>query len=85
MLQFPAVTIRDAIERPEAVDTGAIIITGLAPADIVDSVRLAIDQYITDGPSTVPDDYKIVDSSRRVVNFVRSHASTHHSRKGIRV
>lgn len=84
MLGFPAVTLRDAIERPEAVDTGAIIITGLSPDDVVDSVRMAIEQYETDGPTTIPDDYHVIDSSRRVMNFVRSHASTHHLRKGIR-
>lgn len=84
MLKFPAVTLRDAIERPEAIDTGAIITTGLAPDDVVDAVRITIHQYETDGPTTVPADYEIEDSSRRVVNFVRSHASTHHARKGIR-
>lgn len=85
MLEFPAVTLRDAIERPEAVDSGAIIITGLSPDDVVDSVRIAIQQFENDGPTTLPADYQITDSSRRVVNFVRSHASTHHLRKGIRL
>ncbi|WP_211439864.1 non-hydrolyzing UDP-N-acetylglucosamine 2-epimerase [Corynebacterium glutamicum] len=84
MLQFPSVTLRDAIERPEAVDTGAIIITGLDPDDVVDSVRIATEQFAIDGPPTVPNDYSISDTSRRVLNFVRSHASTHHMRKGIR-
>lgn len=84
MLGFPAVTLRDAIERPEAVDTGAIITTGLAPADVVDSVRMTINQYETDGHTTAPDEYRILDTSRRVVNFVRSNVSTHHLRKGIR-
>lgn len=84
LLGFPAVTLRDAIERPEAVDTGAMLITGLDPDDVVDAVRIAIDQFQTDGPATVPDDYRITDSSRRVVNYIRSHASTHHARKGIR-
>ena len=31
MLGFPAVTLRDSIERPEALDTGGIIMTGLDP------------------------------------------------------
>lgn len=85
MLQFPAVTMRDAIERPEAVDTGAIIVTGLDSDDVVDSVRIAIDEFIADGPAVAPKDYQIEDTSRRVVNFIRSHAATHHQRKGIRI
>lgn len=84
MLGFPAVTLRDAIERPEALDTGSIIATGLSPADVADSVRITIDQYRLDGPTTVPAEYQVNDSSRRVVNFIRSQASTHHLRKGIR-
>jgi UDP-N-acetyl-L-fucosamine synthase len=84
MLGFPAVTLRDAIERPEAFDTGAIIATGLAPTDVVDSVQLTIQQHRTDGPATAPADYQITDSSRRVVNFIRSMAATHHLRHGIR-
>lgn len=85
MLQFPAVTMRDAIERPEAVDTGAIIVTGLDSDDVVDSVRIAIDEFIADGPAVAPKDYQIEDTSRRVVNFIRSHTATHHQRKGIRI
>lgn len=84
MLGFPAVTLRDAIERPEALDTGAIIASGLHPDDVVDAVRLTIRQHEEDGPSTIPVDYRIVDSSRRVVNFIRSKSGTHHIRNGIR-
>jgi UDP-N-acetylglucosamine 2-epimerase len=29
LLGFPAMTLRDSIERPEALDTGGIIMTGL--------------------------------------------------------
>lgn len=85
MLGFPAVTLRDAIERPEALDTGSIITTGLNPADVVDAVCMTIRQHELDGPSTIPADYRIADSSRRVVNFIRSMATTHHLRRGIRV
>ncbi|MCV7650727.1 UDP-N-acetylglucosamine 2-epimerase (non-hydrolyzing) [Micrococcus luteus] len=84
MLGFPAVTLRDAIERPEAIDTGAIIATGLDPADVVDAVRIVIADYAADGCATTPADYTITDSSRRVVNFIRSQATTHHQRHGIR-
>ncbi|MCV7524951.1 UDP-N-acetylglucosamine 2-epimerase (non-hydrolyzing) [Micrococcus luteus] len=84
MLGFPAVTLRDAIERPEAIDTGAIIETGLDPEDVVDSVRITIAQHQQDGPATLPADYAVTDSSRRVVNYIRSKAATHHQRYGIR-
>ena len=84
MLGFPAITLRDAIERPEAIDTGAIIATGLNPVDVVDSVRIAIEDFREDGRTTIPNDYTIHDSSRRVVNFIRTMTGTHHLRHGIR-
>lgn len=45
MLNFPAVTIRNSMERPEAIDAGTIIITGLNPDIVLDSVRLAVDEF----------------------------------------
>lgn len=85
MLGFPAVTIRDAIERPEAIDTGGIITTGLAPEDVVDAVRITIAQHRDTGRATTPADYQIVDSSRRVLNMIRSTAGGHNARGGIRL
>lgn len=84
LLGFPAVTLRDAIERPEALDTGGIITTGLSPHDVVDAVMLTVGQHNIDGPAMIPTDYQIKDSSRRVLNFIRSTAATHHARQGIR-
>ncbi len=85
MLGFPAVTMRDAIERPEAIDTGGIITTGLAPDDVVDAVRITIAQHRAVGGAVTPADYRVVDTSRRVLNLVRSTATTHHSRAGVRL
>lgn len=84
MLGFPAVTMRDAIERPEAIDTGAIICTGLDPEDVVDAVKITVAQHKTLGRPIIPQEYMIEDSSRRVLNFIRSTASTHKRRTGVR-
>ena len=84
MLGFPAVTMRDAIERPEAIDTGGIITTGLTPADVVDGVRITVAQHVSSGGAEAPVDYQVADSSRRVLNFIRSSATTHRARAGIR-
>ncbi len=84
MLGFPAVTMRDTIERPEAIDTGGIITTCLTPADVVDAVRITIAQHQVNGGAEAPADYQVADSSRRVLNFIRSTAATHRARAGIR-
>ncbi|WP_166996457.1 non-hydrolyzing UDP-N-acetylglucosamine 2-epimerase [Paramicrobacterium fandaimingii] len=84
LLGFPAVTIRDMIERPEALDTGVITTSGTQVSDIVDSVDFALGIFEADGAARVPVDYQIHDTSRRVVNFIRSMIPAHKLRTGIR-
>lgn len=82
ILGFPAITLRDSIERPEALDTGSIMMTGLDPDDVERAVRIALD----DGPvtSSIPAGYEVGDTSNRVVRFIVSTASRHHAWAGIR-
>ena len=84
ILGFPAVTLRDFIERPEALDTGAIIATGVERDSITDSVRLALDLWNHDGRPSPPVEYLVSDCSRRVVSFIRSTVGTHRARTGLR-
>jgi UDP-N-acetylglucosamine 2-epimerase (non-hydrolysing) len=84
ILGFPAVSLRDAIERPEAIDTGATITVGVDEVSILDGVAMTLSQFEMDGAVVVPLDYQIADTSRRAVSFIRSTASTHHQRTGIR-
>ncbi len=41
ILGFPAVTLRDSIERPEALDSGSIMMTGLDPDDVERAVAVS--------------------------------------------
>ncbi|WP_416905422.1 non-hydrolyzing UDP-N-acetylglucosamine 2-epimerase [Micromonospora echinospora] len=83
ILGFPAVTLRESIERPEALDAGGIIMTGLDPAGVVEAVRVTVDQVTADGVPC-PDDYRVPDTSRRVVDFVLSTVRRHHAWAGVR-
>ncbi|MBZ0179666.1 MAG: UDP-N-acetylglucosamine 2-epimerase (non-hydrolyzing), partial [Melioribacteraceae bacterium] len=40
ILNFPAITVRNSMERPEGLDTGSIILTGLNIDVIIDSIHL---------------------------------------------
>lgn len=82
ILGFPAITLRDSIERPEALDAGSIMMTGLDPDDVERAARIAM----ADGPvrSSVPAGYEIEDTSNRVVRFIASTAGRHHDWAGLR-
>lgn len=71
ILDFPAVTLRESIDRPEAVDAGGIVLTRLDPRDVVDAVRLALARRAAPRrAAAVPADYAVADTADRVVSFV---------------
>ena len=82
ILGFPAVTLRDSIERPEALDSGSIMMTGLDADDVETAVGIAI----AEGPvnTSVPAGYEIGDTSTRVVRFLVSTLSRHAAWAGLR-
>lgn len=74
ILQFPAVTLRDSIERPEALDTGGIIMTGLEADDVLLATKAVMTRSagIDAGRRLIPDEYTVVNASERAVNFILS-------------
>ena len=78
---FPAVTLRSSIERPEALDTGAITMTDLDSAALVTAIRFAMAREF--GPER-PADYRITNTSERVVNLILSTAFQHEFWSGLR-
>lgn len=79
---FKAVTIRDSMERPEALEAGSIIMTGTSAPKFMQAVRISLES-----PQSVlvPSDYLIPDTSTRVVNFMTSTISQYGFWSGIRV
>jgi UDP-N-acetylglucosamine 2-epimerase (non-hydrolysing) len=80
ILGVPAVTIRDSMERPEALETGTIVMTGLKPQHVLEGV-----QWVTSSsPADIPVEYKVTDASRRVVSIIQSTLHTSASWDGLR-
>lgn len=83
ILRFPAVTLRDSMERPEAIDAGTIVITGLDPDIVVTAVDQQVARWSTQPPS-VPDEYRIVDTSARVLAAITGLARISNAWAGVR-
>lgn len=64
ILGFPAITVRNAIERPEAVDVGSILMTGVDQDNIMACLRVA------QKPTTIPADYNVDNCSERVLKVI---------------
>ncbi len=71
ILGFRAVTVRDAHERPEGMDEGTLIMTGLNPARILEAVRVLRAQPA--GVFRRPPDYDPGDVSFKVVRIILSY------------
>lgn len=85
ILGFPAITLRDSIERPEALDAGSIVMTGLSKRDVLAGIRLLTGVKTEAARPTLPAGYEVADTSRRVVRFIVSTAGRHHEWAGIRL
>lgn len=88
ILGFPAVTPRDAIERPEGLDVGCIILTGLDRDAIlggVEGVTRMFAQREADNIShPIPNDYCVTNTSERVVSLILGTARLSNAWDGIR-
>ncbi|MFB2531549.1 non-hydrolyzing UDP-N-acetylglucosamine 2-epimerase [Paracoccus sp. p4-l81] len=88
ILGFPAITPRDAIERPEGLDVGCIIATGLNRDTIRAAVKavtaLHAERKAAGIPHPLPDDYAILNTSERVLSLILGTARLSNSWDGIR-
>ena len=84
ILGFPAVTVRNAIERPEAIDTGTILVTGLQPQAILKGIKVQIAPLSGVAQPRLPVEYDISDTSLRVLKLIVGHARLSNSWDGIR-
>lgn len=81
ILGFPAVTIRDSMERPEALESGSIIMCGLDKDQVIQAVTILETSTQT---RTRPIEYSINDSSIRVANVLISTVNQHRFWNGLR-
>jgi UDP-N-acetyl-L-fucosamine synthase len=71
ILRFPAVTLRSSIERPEALDSGSILMTDLRPDRVIAGIEAAEADH---GHTRSPQDYQDSNCSIRVRNYILSTA-----------
>ena len=81
ILGFPALTIRDSMERQEALETGSIIMAGISQKGVSEALRIISN---TQRAVSVPVDYQVKDTSTRVVNFIASTIHSHDFRNALR-
>jgi UDP-N-acetylglucosamine 2-epimerase (non-hydrolysing) len=71
ILNFPAVSLRNSMERPEAQDAGTIILTGLDQDIVINAIEIAINEQKIKPAKQIPVDYQVPDTSWRVTKLIQ--------------
>jgi len=71
ILNFPAVSLRNSMERPEAQDAGTIILTGLDQDIVINSIEIAVNEQKIKPAKQIPVDYQVPDTSWRVLKLIQ--------------
>jgi UDP-N-acetylglucosamine 2-epimerase (non-hydrolysing) len=79
IMKFKAVTMRDSIERPEALELGSMLLCGLDSQSVIRGIELAMNLE----QSSLPEGYDVSDFSSRVISFLFSTASQLRTWKGL--
>ena len=74
ILHFPAITIRPAHERPEGMDEGTLVMSGLDAERVLDAIDLVTSQYKENREVIRPiPDYAADNVSKKVVRIILSY------------
>ncbi len=74
LLNLPAITIRNAHERPEGMDAGTLIMAGLKKERVLDAVRITVAQHTREKAAVRPvQDYENPSVSKQVLRIVESY------------
>ena len=74
IMNFPAITIRQAHERPEGMDEGTLIMSGLGKERILQSIAVVVSQFNYEKiPTRIVYDYDVDNFSIKVVRVIISY------------
>jgi UDP-N-acetyl-L-fucosamine synthase len=74
MMNFPAVSIRTSTERPEAIDSGSIVLGGITKDEVLNAITICLQTYNKENQN-IPLDYQVVDVSSKIIRIIQSYTS----------
>jgi UDP-N-acetyl-L-fucosamine synthase len=85
ILNFPAISLRQSMERPEAQDAGTIVLTGFEPDAVTESIRIVINEFKDGGGyKKIAEDYTIENTSWRVLKLISGNTRLSNIWNGIK-
>lgn len=74
ILSFPAISLRQSMERPEAQDSGTIILSGFDLEVVLNSIELLIIEKKSNVKYNIPVEYNVENTSWRVLKLIMGNA-----------
>jgi UDP-N-acetylglucosamine 2-epimerase (non-hydrolysing) len=74
ILNFPAITIRQSHERPEGMDQGTLIMSGLEKSNVIDSIKVVVEEFDKNKRNfKIAPDYDVDNFSKKVTRIIFSY------------
>jgi UDP-N-acetylglucosamine 2-epimerase (non-hydrolysing) len=73
ILGFPAITIRNAHERPEGMDAGTLIMSGLEKRDVESAIEIIAGDFEAGYRAQLIPDFEVYDVSKKVLRIIISY------------
>jgi len=70
ILSFPAISLRNSMERPEAMDAGTIVLTGFDYQTVINSINTVIQEHKEKKYDSIPEEYRVSNTSWRVLKLI---------------
>src|SRR5664280_2738 len=85
ILNFPAISLRQSMERPEAQDAGTIVLTGFDPDVVLNAIQVIVKEFkMTGGYKMIADEYNIDNTSWRVLKLILGNTKLSNLWEGIK-
>jgi UDP-N-acetylglucosamine 2-epimerase (non-hydrolysing) len=75
MMNFSAISIRTSTERPEAIDSGSIVLGGITKNEILQAIEIVKNTENLDENRELPWEYNVKNTSDRVIRAIQSYTS----------
>ncbi len=72
MMNFPAISVRNSTERPEAIDFGSIVLGNIDKNSMVQAVEVVLNTF-SESKFEIPIEYKSLNVSTKVIRIIQSY------------
>lgn len=71
MMGFPSISMRTSTERPEAIDAGTVVVSGITSQRIMEAIEVVLNTHQDWSFDDITSEYKVTNTSMRVIRAIQ--------------